>query len=72
MAAKSVLLCIFAIVTINDSMKKLVLLLTMLCALSFGGKEQFHLAGYDGMAIPAAANTTPAHCIASLDKNLLS
>ncbi len=39
-------------------MKKLILLFTMLCALSFVAKAQFHVAGYAGMAIPVAANTS--------------
>lgn len=39
-------------------MKKLVLLCTLLCTLTFSSKAQLHVAGYAGMAIPAAANTS--------------
>ncbi|MCR4811333.1 MAG: outer membrane beta-barrel protein [Bacteroidales bacterium] len=39
-------------------MKRFFLLYVMLCTLSMGVNAQFHVAGYAGVAIPAAANTS--------------
>jgi len=39
-------------------MKKIFIIGVFVCLLSVGAKAQFHLAGYGGLAIPAAANTT--------------
>lgn len=39
-------------------MKRLILLCTLLGTLTIGARAQLHVAGYAGMAIPAAANTS--------------
>lgn len=39
-------------------MKKILLAIAMLCAVATGAQAQLHVAGYGGLAIPAAANTS--------------